>query len=267
MPDLWFDNVVTNVIAAIIVLLILQVIKPVRKFTISNIKKLYLVIKKQTLSYKLDKRINPLEERISKLNDKILQLESFLQQKYDKRLDEVFDKSKEEFSRLKEANQKSIKALEDKANELISQYGKDSEKEIREAITNLKGEIDRKQRQTDLNILLLRGEIYRTLAYHFESEKSFATSFLWYMRYADVNSILKNYNFAKGALASAISCLNEMSTLSFGRTEHETEMLSLIDKIKQRDKVYKLEIEQIEKLFKEKKFPSKSPITKAIRET
>jgi len=181
-----------------------------------------------------------------------------LQADLDKRIRETKEELTKEFSTLKDSHQKSTKELEDRLNTMSNQSIENVKDHMADAIKQLDKEnkqtIDKIQANANREITRLRGEIYRTFASHWKSQQAFETAFLWWVRCANEFSQVNESNLTKIALSSAIECLQQPAPMRLA-AEYDTEVLRLFVKIKERDAVYRMDAEQIEKLYKEKKFP------------
>lgn len=73
---------------------------------------------------------------------------------------------------------------------------------------------------------------------------------------ADRSGQKENELITKSALTQAIECLKNITPpLAFQALDQEIKILHSLEKIKNRSNIYSMEIEQIEKLLKEKKYP------------
>jgi cell division protein FtsL len=187
------------------------------------------------------------------------QMGKSLQSNLDKQIHETADKLQAEFLILKESNQKSIKESEDKLNVAITQSGKDSDDKTIKAFTQLKDGINDRQKKAELKITFLKGQTSRTFASQLEDAKQFEAAFIWWIRGADDFIQTNNTKLAKIALKSAITCLGNIDPpLEFANIGLDTEMIRLLAKIKESGHIYTMEVEQIEKLYKEKKYPGQT---------
>lgn len=107
---------------------------------------------------------------------------------------------------------------------------------------------------------LLGWVVIETLIPLSNDNKVYTTAFAFLIIVSDIEAREKRESDAKKMLSAAIGHLNHVEPpLIFEKPDTEVKVLKAIEAIKSRSKIYTLEIEQIEKLYKEKKFPPKTP--------
>jgi tetratricopeptide (TPR) repeat protein len=129
-------------------------------------------------------------------------------------------------------------------------------KETVEAIKEIKNEIRKEFEEKNKNITeniaaemtILRGEIYRTLGQYWDSQKSFTTAFIWWIRAAYNFASAGDENMTRISLSSAKESVEKIqyaTQLDYKLIGEYQRLFSKID-----DKIYKIEKDLLDKAIK-----------------
>jgi len=132
--------------------------------------------------------------------------------------------------------------------EQIRSIKKELNDDLAEKQKALIGVITERLNQGDVEINLLRGEVYRSMAQFWDSQSSFSTAFIWWTRAAFYFSLVKDENMARISLGAAKRSVERVGSgyeLGANIMGEAQRLISLID-----NNIYRVEKELLYEALK-----------------
>jgi len=128
-----------------------------------------------------------------------------------------------------------------KVDEQIEVVKKELSDDLNQRQKALVDSITERLNQGDIDISLLRGEVYRSMALFWDSQKSYGSAFIWWTRAAFYFSLIKDENLTRISLGAARMAVDKVSSSYELGTDIMGESQRLISSID--NHVYKVEID------------------------